>query len=64
MSDSGWELRSSSYGHVTFWRRLRDRFVAYVVFDTEEDREPYTYHWSVQDGSCARVLEQARSSAQ
>ena len=55
---SSWELQSNSYGHVTFRRDLGDRFFAYVVYDKEEDREPFSYHWSVQDGSCGRVLEQ------
>ena len=60
MSESPrWELKSNSYGHVTFRRFVGgDRIYAYVVFDQEGDREPFSYHWSVQDGSCGRILEQ------
>lgn len=56
---SGWALQSASFGHITFRRHLGNRILAYVVYDNEEDRDyPFSYHWSVQDGSCGKILDQ------
>lgn len=38
---------------------LHDRYVAYVDVDSCWDTgRVLTYHWSVQDGSCGKVLDQ------
>lgn len=44
---------------VTHRLDLHDRFVAYVDVDSCWDTgDVLTYHWSVQDGSCGKVLDQ------
>jgi hypothetical protein len=62
---SGW-VRGDTWGGRACYRREvgGDRIMAYVAFDLidpelDGDRTlPYSYHWSVQDGSCGRVIEQ------
>lgn len=52
-----WEPLGASYGNVILRRDLGNRHHAYVTYYREKGREPFNYYWSVQDGSCGRVLE-------
>ncbi|MFA5709302.1 hypothetical protein [Mycolicibacterium sp.] len=53
-----WRLQPSVGDRTTYSRDLHERFVAYVDVDTDWERdEPLSYTWSVQDGSCGRVLD-------
>ncbi|MDO3312586.1 hypothetical protein [Mycobacteroides abscessus] len=56
---SDWKLIPSVSGRIVHRRDLQDRIVAYVDYETDwEQEDPLTYHWSIEDGSCGRVLEQ------
>lgn len=57
---SQWKITSSSGGDTTYTRAVDglDRIRAYVSFSQWEDEErPTHYSWSVQDGSCGKVLQ-------
>ncbi len=65
---SGWTRGDTWAGRACYRREVGgDRIMAYVAFDLTDpeldgDRtQPYTYQWSVQDGTCGRVLEQGSS---
>lgn len=54
-----WKLIPSLSGRTVYRRDLHDRFVVYVDHETDWEQEsPLGYHWSIEDGSCGRVLEQ------
>lgn len=56
---SGWKLERARGTQTTYSRALEglDRIYAYVDYDQWEDEEkPPHYRWSVQDGSCGKVL--------
>lgn len=54
-----WKMVPSVSGRIVHRRDLQDRIVAYVDYETDwEQEDPLTYHWSIEDGSCGRVLEQ------
>ncbi|SIE03692.1 hypothetical protein [Mycobacteroides abscessus] len=54
-----WKMVPSHSGRIVHRRDLQDRIVAYVDYETDwEQEDPLTYHWSIEDGSCGRVLEQ------
>lgn len=57
---SEWHLRAVTGIRTTYARFIDglDRIVAYIDFDQWEDQaSPAQYEWSVQDGSCGKVLE-------
>lgn len=65
---SGWTRGDTWAGRACYRREVGgDRIMAYVAFDLTDPEldggrtQPYTYQWSVQDGSCGRVLEQGSS---
>lgn len=56
---SKWKLIPSLSGRAVYRRDLHERFVVYVDHEAEWEQErPLMYHWSIEDGSCGRVLEQ------
>jgi hypothetical protein len=55
---SDWKLQPGVGGPTTYRRDLHDPFVVYVAYEIDwEQDQPVQYTWSVQDGSCGRVLE-------
>lgn len=61
MATDSWEIQDVWGLHVTHWRHVGgDRIAAYVEYDNswDDDDGPNTFHWSVQDGSRAKVLDQ------
>lgn len=58
---SDWKLQRVAGTRTTYARELEglDRIIAYVEFDQWDDEmTPPFYDWSVQDGSCGKVLDQ------
>lgn len=59
-ADPQWVPQGVAAGRVRYRREVSglDRIMAYVEFERWEDSPPTSCHWSVQDGSCGKVLDQ------